>query len=169
MSIYQIAYAALLACAIWHGKPDWRIAAVCVLNFAGTMALADGPISVGILDMITVSLLITIGTRQAKKLALAFTILPAVYIVGTYLAWHYFTIYAIADLSAVVILGVLANGSGGNSKRTRYAHFNLGRVTGRLSSQASRGYDMLARRVRMVDGGKSQRLTQMFGGLYRGN
>lgn len=169
MSAYQIAYTALLALAIWYGKPDWKIAALCIGNFTGTMALAESPLSVGVLDMTTATLFIAIGTRQAKQLALAFSLIPIVYVLGVKLQWSFFTIYAIADVFAVVILGVLASGSGGNSKRARHGRFNLGRVIGPIRSQASWRHNTVARHIRLAVRGKSRRLTRNVGGLYRGN
>ena len=118
MDVTQITYAALLAFAIWYGGPNWRLSAICVGNFIGTMALAASPIAVGVLDMLTIALLIHVGTWRGIALAAVFVFFIPFYVIGDHFEWQNPTIYAIVDtLGFVAIPGILASGSGGNRNR----------------------------------------------------
>ena len=119
MDLSQIIYAGLLAFAIWYGGPNWRLSALCVGNFAGTMALAASPLAVGVLDACTIAALLIAGGWRGYALAGVFAMLVPVYPVGVYFAWPNFAIYAIVDLLGYSIPGVLASGRGGHSNRRK--------------------------------------------------
>ena len=119
MSMYQITYAALLALAIWYSGPNWRLSALCVGNFVGTMALAASPLAVGVLDACTIAAFLIVGGWRGYALAGIFAMLVPVYPVGVYFAWPNFAIYAIVDLLGYSIPGVLASGSGGHRNRRK--------------------------------------------------
>jgi len=120
----QITYAALLVLAIWHGRPDWRIAAICVCNFTGTMALAVSQTWVAILDLATICALIVIMTPKALALAAIFAAIIPVYMVGTTQNWPVALTYGIVDVFGLAILGVLSSGTGGRGIRS----WSLGRL-----------------------------------------
>ena len=122
MDLSQIIYAGLLAFAIWYGGPNWRLSALCVGNFAGTMALAASPLAVGVLDACTIAALLIAGGWRGYALAGVFAMLVPVYPVGVYFAWPNFAIYAIVDLLGYSIPGVLASGSGGHRNRCKPDH-----------------------------------------------
>ena len=65
MDLSQIIYAGLLAFAIWYGGPSWRLSALCVGNFVGTMALAASPLTVGVLDACTIAALLIVGRASS--------------------------------------------------------------------------------------------------------
>lgn len=117
MDLSQISYAALLFGAIWWGGPDWRLSALCVGNFLGTMILSASPLSVGVLDMTTIALLIYIGTWRGYALAFIFAVLVPIYVIAAYLAWSIDATYAIIDPLGYAIPGVLASGRGGHRNR----------------------------------------------------
>lgn len=131
MSGYQISYAALLAFAIWCGQPSWRLSAICCVNFIGTMTLAASPISVGVLDMATITALFLVGGWRGYALAGVFVAIVPIYPIGVYLAWSNFAIYAIVDLLGYAIPGVLASGSGNGGNRSG-RHFDRARRAGVL-------------------------------------
>lgn len=54
-----------------------------------------------------------IGTIQGDLLAAIFATLIPVYIMGHLTEWPQYTIYAIFDVAAIAIAGILASGRGG--------------------------------------------------------
>lgn len=118
----QLAYSALLLAAIVLGRPDWRLSAICVGNFIGTMELSPSLLSVGVLDAVTVAALIYVGTWRGNALAFIFAILIPWYVFGAYFSWTTSTTYTIVDMFGFVsIPGVLASGSGGGIRGWRGA------------------------------------------------
>lgn len=119
MDLSQIIYAIALASAIWWGGPDWRLSALCVANFVGTMILAASPIAVGVLDAVTIAVLIVVGTWRGYALAGVFAILVPIYPIAATFGWPDFATYTIVDIVGVALLGVLASGDGGYGHRRR--------------------------------------------------
>ncbi len=117
MSIFQIAYLTGLAVAVWWGRPDWRLVALLLANFVGTMTFASSPYNVAILDLVTACLFIVIGTGKAKILAAVFGAVAAVCVFGKMAQLSHNTIYAIVEISALAIFGVVASGGGGAGNR----------------------------------------------------
>lgn len=119
MDLTQIIYALGLLVAIWWGGPDWRLSLACVANFIGTMALSASPLTVGVLDLVTIAVLVTLGTWRGYSMAAIFAVLVPIYPIGSYLAWPTHATYAIVDLLGYALLGVLASGSGGYRSKRR--------------------------------------------------
>lgn len=141
MSVFQISYAVLLIAAVWFGRPDWRLATLCAVNFLGTMMLAPFPISVGVLDMSTIALLVLIGSGRALALAAIFAVLVPIYVIGGYLSWSDYAIYTVVDILGYSILGVLASGSGGRGIVTHHNRFARVRAVVVSRYYATRGLE----------------------------
>lgn len=136
MSIWQIGIAVLYIAAILWGRPDNRLTATVFANFAGTMFLADSPHSVAVLDLVCLCVLLRIGTIQGDLLAAIFATLIPVYVLGHLMEWPQYTVYAIVDIAAIAIAGILASGTGGY--RGRRGADIIRRISVYYSEQAGR-------------------------------
>lgn len=83
------------------------------------MILASNPVTVGVLDMVSIALLIHIGTWRGLALAAIFASLVPVYILGERFEWPPSATYAIVDVLGYSIILVLASGNGGNRNKRR--------------------------------------------------
>lgn len=130
----QLAYPVGLAVAVWIGRPDWRPIALLYANFFGTILLSESKMNVAILDLATVAALIYVFTRFAIALACVFAAIIPVYALGAQIGWPSATTYAIVDLAALAIWGIVAGGGSG----TRIVAFDpvAGWLSGRPFSAA---------------------------------
>lgn len=96
-------------------KDRWLLVTVMWMNFAGTFALADIPMAVGIWDIACASTLVWFGSKRERVVAALFVTMVVLYKFDEQLGRA--TLYAIVDLIAYAQVVVIGGGGFGELLR----------------------------------------------------
>lgn len=96
-------------------KDRWLLATVMWMNFAGTFALAEAPMAVGIWDIACASVLVWFGSKRERVVAALFVAMVVLYKFDEQLGRA--TLYAIVDFIAYAQIAVIGGGGFGELLR----------------------------------------------------